>query len=121
MGLILLIIVAFARWHKPGGRYSPKKKTSILRADDSPLSVLRQTVFHDYDKFVIPQEVTLIYNAHLCQHPMAPLLPARQQQHPSSSPLGGRSQVDGPRLQRGSHRHSLVEAYLDRLSFGLEP
>ena len=52
---------------------------------------------------------------------MAPLLSARQQQHPSSSPLGGRSQVDGPRLQRGSHRHSLVKAYLDRLSFGLEP
>ena len=35
------------------------KKSSLLRADDSPLSVLRQTVFHDYDKFVIPQEVTL--------------------------------------------------------------
>ena len=120
MGLILLIIVAFARWHKLGGSKSTTK-SSLLRADDSPLSVLRQTVFHDYDKFVIPQEVTLIYNAHLCQHPMTPLLAARQQQHPSSSPLGGRSQVDGPRLQRGSHRHSLVEAHLDRLPFGLEP
>ena len=29
----------------------------IFRADDSPLSVLRQTIFHDYDKFVIPQQV----------------------------------------------------------------
>jgi len=38
MGPLLLILVALAR------------------ADDSPLSVLRQTVFHDYDKFVIPQQ-----------------------------------------------------------------
>ena len=36
-----------------------QQKSSLLRADDSPLSVLRQTVFHDYDKFVIPQEVKL--------------------------------------------------------------
>lgn len=57
MGPLLLMLVALARYQLGCTLQIDNKGPQIFRADDSPLSVLRQTIFHDYDKFVIPQQV----------------------------------------------------------------